>query len=118
MRSPLALLILLGTVAACASAPRNDAPRAPTVDGAAVARSVVLCRTPLTELEARLGAPSRDGLLGQTRVLTWITDWEPLVRYLGVAVDARGTVVDLYWNLPTEMPWSPTNRCPQAAGPG
>lgn len=112
MRRSLVSLTLLMALAGCAVAPRKETAEHPAIDGAAIARSVVMCRTTLAELEARLGAPSRDGLLGPTRVLTWITDWEPLLRYLGVAVDERGTVIDLYWNLPTEMPWSPTNRCP------
>jgi len=118
MRKLLMLLALLTTLAGCAAAPKDDKAEPATVDGAAVARSVVLCKTTLAELEAQLGRPSRDGLLGQTRVLTWITAWEPLVRYLGIAVDAGGTIVDLYWNLPTEVPWSPTNRCPPASSPG
>jgi hypothetical protein len=72
---------------------------------------VVLCTSTIANLEAQLGQPTRDGQLGSSRVLTWIVEWEPLVRYLGVLVDANGTVVDIYWNLPSEIPWTPVNRC-------
>lgn len=71
----------------------------------------MVCGTRLAQLEARLGRPSRDGRLGDLHVLTWIVEWEPLVRYLGVAVDARGVVVDRIWDLPTEVPWAPMDRC-------
>ena len=54
-------------------------------------------------------------MLGRLRVLTWIVDWEPLVRYLGVAVDDAGRVVDVVWDLPTEVPWVPVDRCLPAA---
>lgn len=72
---------------------------------------VVLCISTVANLEAQLGEPARDGRLGSSRVLTWILEWDPLVRYLGVLVDANGTVVDIYWNLPTEIPWTPVDRC-------
>ena len=45
------------------------------------------------------------------RVVTWVVAWEPLVKYLGVVADEKGTVVDFYWDLPSEVAWSPTNRC-------
>ncbi len=81
------------------------------MNGAEVARSVELCRTAATEITQRLGTPSRDGRLGTHRVMTWIVAWEPLVRTFGVLVDSRGTVVDLIWDLPSEVPWTPANRC-------
>jgi len=99
-----ALMVLAG----CATAPPAQDRAIP--DGAAIARSVELCRTRVDDLQ-RLGAPSRDGRLGPLRVMTWIVDWEPLVRYLGVAFDAQGRVVDVYWDLPTEIPWTPGDRC-------
>ena len=33
------------------------------------------------------------------------------VSYLAILVDERGGVVDLYWDIPTEIPWLPTNQC-------
>ena len=106
----VSLLFTLLVLAGCATAPADDGER-PIANGVEVARSVVLCQTKVAELEARLGSPSRDGVLARSRVLTWIVDWDPLVKYLGVLADEDGTVVDVYWNLPSEVPWSPVNRC-------
>jgi hypothetical protein len=96
-------------LAACATA---DSPaEKPIKDGSKVAAEVVLCKTTYAELAQGLGSPSRDGLLGQDRVVTWIVEWKPLIRYLGVMVDSRDVIVDRYWNLPSEIVWVPTNRC-------
>lgn len=103
------LAIILGLVG-CATTQAESGER--TIDnGSEVARSVVLCQSKVVELESRLGAPSRDGVLGTMRVLTWVVTWDPLTKYLGVVADEKGTVVDLYWDLPSEIPWSPGNRC-------
>lgn len=82
-----------------------------TMDAAPVARSIVLCTTTLDDLRRQLGEPTRDGILHRERIVSWITAWDPLVRYLAVVVDAKGLVVDLYWDVPTEATWSPTNQC-------
>lgn len=97
-------------VAGCATTQPQNEERA-IADGAQVARSVVLCQTKIADLQSRLGEPNRDGLLGRTHILTWVVSWDPLVSYLGVMADDRGTVVDVYWNLPSEVQWSPVNRC-------
>jgi hypothetical protein len=112
MRGAL-LLLLLGSVA-CAHAAAGNAPtdgHAMPVDARAVVRSIVLCKTTESELIARLGEPTRNGLLGRARIMSWIIQWDHPTRYLGVLLDDRGTVVDLYWDLPTEIPWSPADRC-------
>ena len=83
----------------------------PISNGAEVARAVALCKTNVSELQEKLGEPSRDGVLGKTRILTWVVAWDPLVKYLGVMADEKGEVVDVYWNLPSEVQWAPTNRC-------
>lgn len=110
MRRLPAALLPLALCVGCATTPEPDA-EVPISGGREVASSVVVCRTALTDLESRLGRPSRDGRMGDLRVLTWIVEWEPLVRTLGVAVDARGTVVDRVWDLPSEVPWMPADRC-------
>lgn len=102
----IALLVLSG----CASTPEDDGER-PIANGAEIARAVKLCQTNVAELEVQLGRPSRDGRLGRTRIVTWIVECEPLVKYLGVMADQTGIVVDVYWNLPSEVQWSPVNRC-------
>lgn len=102
-------LVLLATLGGCATAPPSS--EQPIVGGAAVARSVVLCRTTYVELVQRLGPPSRDGTVGHDRIVTWVVEWDPLVRYLGVLLDSRGVVVDRYWDVPTEVQWVPTRRC-------
>lgn len=83
------------------------------IDVAAVARSIGLCKTSETDLRGQLGPPSRDGLLHGARVLTWITEAESPHRYLGVLLDTDGVVVDVYWDIPTESPWIPTDQCPR-----
>ncbi|MGV8942625.1 hypothetical protein [Thermomonas sp.] len=106
----LVLIAMMVGLVGCATAePDND--ERPLANGPEIARSVVLCQTNVADLQARLGEPSRDGMLGTMRVLTWVVAWDPLVKYLGVVADDHGTVVDLYWNLPSEVSWSPANRC-------
>lgn len=111
-----ALALLAALLAGCASLPdeaADDGERA-IPGGEAVALGVRPCTTQLVELMQRLGTPSRDGRLGNARVLTWIVEWDPLVKYLGVMANEGGTVVDVVWNLPSEVTWSPTDRCRQA----
>ncbi|MCY7354116.1 MAG: hypothetical protein LH470_03390 [Lysobacter sp.] len=76
----------------------------------------MLCRTTETELRASLGIPTRDGRLRDARVLSWITgdsdgDDGGVVHYVAVMLEPHGTVVDLYWDLPTEIAWTPTDQC-------
>ena len=102
-------LLVLAVLSGCATAPASEEQ---TISGGEeAARAVELCRTTLAELTQRLGDPSRDGWVGNTRVVTWVVAWDPLVRYLGVVVDSRGVVVDRYWNAPSEIAWVPANRC-------
>lgn len=112
------LLIATAALAGCVSArPADTSPvdgaaiDGAAIDGAAVARSVVLCTSTEADLRARLGAPTRDGRLHGERVLSWITGEDGVVHFLAVLLDARGTVVDLYWDLPSEIPWVPASQC-------
>lgn len=104
------LLVMLLSLAGCATTSADSEER-PIANGAAIARTVVICNTNIADLQAQLGEPSRDGLLGGSRILTWVVAWDPLVKYLGVMADQKGTVVDIYWDLPSEVQWSPSNRC-------
>ena len=101
-----ALIVLTG----CASVPDDNGERTIS-NGSEVARSIEICKTNVSELQSRLGEPSRDGVLGTSRIMTWVVAWDPLTKYIGVMADGSGTVVDLYWNLPSEVTWSPVNRC-------
>lgn len=111
MRVPVPAVLSALLLGGCAGArPPGAAPPArPSAD--ALARGVVLCTTTEADLRRDLGAPTRDGRLGRSRVLSWITSEATVVRYLAVLLDARGVVVDLYWDLPTEIPWTPVDRC-------
>jgi hypothetical protein len=109
-RPLLAGLISLA-LAGCAATGEAEESESPALDGAAAARSVVLCRTTVAEISALLGKPSRDGLIHGQRVLSWVTEWDPLVRYLAVLVDPQEVVVDLYWDVPSEITWMPTSQC-------
>ena len=105
-------LVLAAALAGCARPGSAPAPAPAAADGGrALAASVVLCRTTEAELRRALGEPTRDGRLRDARVLSWILGESPVVRYLAVLVDARGVVTDLYWDLPTEIPWTPADQC-------
>jgi hypothetical protein len=104
-------LILLPILILSACATAESSSEKPIKDGMKIADQVVLCKTTYRELEQLLGKPSREGLLGKDRVDTWIVEWKPLIRYLGVMVDNQDVIVDRYWNLPSEIAWAPTNRC-------
>ena len=110
MPSPSAALVALLALTGCASVPDDNGEHV-IANGAEIARSVELCKTTISQLEAQLGQPSRDGVLGRTRIVTWVVAWDPLTKFLGVMGDESGTVVDVYWNLPSEIQWSPVNRC-------
>lgn len=105
----VSLAILAAACTGCVSFP--DTSEEAIVESLRKEPIVVLCQSKIADLTAQLGPPSRDGKLGSSRVVTWIVELEPLVRYLGVLADANDTVVDIYWNLPTEIPWVPTDRC-------
>jgi hypothetical protein len=97
------VLVAIGCRSTHATAPA--APRA--------APEVALCRTTEAEVRAALGPPTRDGLLHDARVMSWILGEGNggVVRYLAVLLDSRGVVVDRIWNLPTEIPWVPADQC-------
>jgi hypothetical protein len=113
----LSLVFLL--VAGCAHpvAPPATAPK-PALDRSAVTRSVVLCRTTETELRRLLGVPTRDGILHKAHIMSWILRPESPAGYLAVLLDEDGVVIDLYWDVPTEIPWVPTNQCGGRVGRG
>ncbi len=81
------------------------------------AKSVVLCQTTESDLRRQLGEPSRDGFLHRDRIVTWNVPETEEARYLAVLLDPRGIVTDLYWDIPTSVPWVPTSQCsgPQGA---
>ena len=109
MHHKLALSVAL-LASGCAIVQEDNDER-PISNGAEVARSVELCKTDVSDIQQRLGEPSRDGMLGRARVMTWVVAWDPLVKYLGVMANPSGKVVDLYWNLPSEVTWAPVDRC-------
>lgn len=43
--------------------------------------------------------------------MTWNRQTESPGRCLGVLVNGHGVVVDLYWNMPTEVQRAPTDQC-------
>jgi hypothetical protein len=112
----VAFLFLL--VAGCAHSVAPPATPKPALDRSAVIRSVVLCKTTETEMRRLLGAPTRDGILHKAHIMSWILRQESPVGYLAVLLDESGVVVDLYWDIPTEIPWSPADQCGGRAGGG
>ena len=77
-------------------------------------RSIVLCTTTESDLRGQFGVPTRDGILHGGRILSWIIGESDPVKYLAVMLDERGVVVDLYWDIPTEIPWIPKDQCSSA----
>lgn len=122
MRHVLMLAVVIGDLpifGACSARPASTtAGQSPdSVSPADVARSVVLCETTEADLRGRLGTPTRDGILHDRRILSWTVQSAAPGRYLAVLVDTAGVVVDLYWDVPTEVPWVPTDQC-AARSPG
>jgi len=74
-------------------------------------RAIVLCTTTEAELRRGFGAPTRDGILRNERIVSWIVGDSDPIKYFAVLLDSRGVVVDLYWDIPTEVPWMPANQC-------
>lgn len=109
----LACVVLVG-MSGCAHAGSTPSP-AP-VDRRATVRSIVLCTTTEADLRAALGEPTRDGFLRADRILSWIIGEGTVVSYLAVLLDARGVVVDLVWDVPTEVPWTPADQSRSGAG--
>jgi hypothetical protein len=103
--------ILVVALLALRCAHSKATPDKPSVDSAAIARSIVLCKTTEADLRSHLGEPSRNGILHEQRIVSWIMNNDGPIHYLAVLVDARGVVVDLYWDIPTEVPWTPTDQC-------
>lgn len=115
MPRPLSVFLPICMLGACATAPPPTAAD-PRMDAAPLVAGIVLCESTEAELRQRFGAPTRDGRLRDARVLSWITEGDDengdgIIRYLAVMLDAGGKVVDLYWNLPTEIPWTPADQC-------
>jgi hypothetical protein len=106
-------LLMLSLGARCAHGARAtpSARAGSAVDARSVARSIVLCTTTEADLRRQLGEPARDGILHGARVVSWITRWNSPSRYLAVLVSERGVVTDIYWDIPTEVPWVPTDQC-------
>jgi hypothetical protein len=77
----------------------------------AAAPQVELCKTTEAELRRALGPPTRDGLYHRSKIMSWILGEDQVVQYLAVLVDGRGVVIDQVWNVPTEIPWTPTDQC-------
>lgn len=109
---PALTLALVLPVAGCAHSNSPSDARADRVPQArAAVESIVLCKTTEGELRRMLGPPTRDGKLHGQRIVSWIVQWDSPARYLAVLVDARGVVVDAYWDVPTEVPWTPADQC-------
>ena len=81
------------------------------VDAATVARSIRLCRTQLQDLQEQLGQPTRDGIVHKQRIVSWTIQSDAPRRELAVMLNPQNTVVDIYWNVPSAVPWSPADQC-------
>ncbi len=110
----MSLIVVCG-LTGCAS---NPVAGPPSPDRTPFVRSIELCRTTEPQLRTALGPPTRDGMLHDARVMSWILGQDDgVIRYLAVLLDADGIVVDRIWNLPTEIPWTPVDRCHPAMQP-
>lgn len=92
-----------------ASAAANSSPSLATVRAAA--SKLVVCQTTEAELRAQLGAPYRDGKLAQGRVLSWLPAGDADSKHYLAVLLRDGLVVDYYFDVPTEIVWTPADRC-------
>ena len=103
MRNAIAGLVFLGCHA-------SSGPQQPSASAAIP--PVTLCRTTEAELHSALGEPTRNGMYHNARIMSWILgERSGVVRYLAVLLDENQVVVDRVWDIPTEIPWIPTNQC-------
>ncbi|MGZ3456854.1 MAG: hypothetical protein ACXVEF_45025 [Polyangiales bacterium] len=110
----LARYLVMGACAlgACHSgAPAPASAPSPTVNIRPVAESVALCKTTDAELRATLGTPYRDGRFGRNRILSWLSHGEGPEQFLAVLLNDHGVVVDLFWDVPGAVSWSPSDHC-------
>lgn len=107
----LALSVLAAALCGCATTRAADTPARP--DPGPQVAAIALCKTSEADLRATFGQPTREGRLRDARVLSWITGEGDggVTHYLAVLLDAQDRVADLYWDLPTEIPWTPTDQC-------
>jgi hypothetical protein len=49
--------------------------------------------------------------------MSWIIAERTVVSYLAVLLDGSGVVIDQVWNIPSEIPWIPTDQCAKAHAP-
>jgi len=82
-----------------------------SVDARPVAASVVLCKTTADTLRRLLGTPTRNGILHGARVMSWSTRSQSPQVFLAVLVNGRGIVTDIYFDVPSELPWVPADQC-------
>ena len=115
MRARATMLLL--ALAACRATPASG-PSSPSADPSRAtvsqaAKDVMLCKTTGAELRAKLGAPFRDGRLGPNRIQTWVADRDREL-FLGVLLDEHDVVVDVFWDVPGAVAWSPQDHCAAA----
>ena len=110
-RRVVAAVLILLTAGCAHSVAQPKTPGTPAVDARTIGRSVILCTTTEAELRRQFGEPTRDGILHRARILSWIMRWDSPARYLAVLLDDRGVVVDVYWDIPSEVSWEPTDQC-------
>ena len=106
-------VIALASGCAARGEPRDSGPGSAQALRPAI-EAIALCRTTEAELRQSLGAPTRDGRLRDARILSWIVGDQGddgVVHYVAVMLDAGGRVVDLYWDVPSEIPWAPADQC-------
>ena len=118
-RLPVAVLVV--ALAGCAHEQRADSASTTTPPPPAlstvrdVATRLVVCQTTEAELRRQLGPPYRDGRIAEGRVLSWLPAGDnDSKHYLAVLVRGSGDsalVVDEYFDVPTEIVWTPTDRC-------
>ena len=79
--------------------------------------TLVLCKTTEQDLRSALGEPTRNGLYHDQHVMSWIIEERTVVSYLAVLLDGSGVVIDEIWNIPSEIPWIPTDQCAKRTTP-
>src|SRR5262245_31031865 len=94
-------------VAACSGASPQRGELAPDalVASRRQVQAITLCVTTEIALGKRFGPPMRDGRLHELRIQSWLLADGDVQRILAVALDVRGVVVDLLFDVPGVASW-------------
>jgi hypothetical protein len=113
-----AVLCLSILLLACGGGARAEGANSAQAESLGDARrkvaAIELCKSREQELLTSFGESMREGRVGKLRIRSWLLSKDHLERILAVALDERGTVVDISWDAPGTVTWIPRDQCAAA----